>query len=254
MLLEPVGHCLSLSMPVILSIIFIVCHVALSLLAVFLINKTSLPEGISPSILIAIIFILINILYEYFFKLKALKRYWSIKKLYYIIPAIALGIIINHWAVCSAYLLGELRLEDISVNINITLTGVLITFIIVAWEELWFRGLFLNYCNKHIHAVLLSFIIGFLFMAVHLLNPEIDLITRGLALWAAGSFLTISYFYFENIWVPLGVHFGNNYFSSMVSSPLDNNSFWGTDGHYSTLILIMLFMVLSYKYRKKYTA
>ncbi|MGC9330926.1 MAG: CPBP family glutamic-type intramembrane protease [Bacteroidales bacterium] len=47
-----------------------------------------------------------------------------------------------------------------------------LTFVIIAWEELWFRGIFLNYCNRNLSVINLSLTIGFLFMLVHLCKSK----------------------------------------------------------------------------------
>ena len=112
---------------------------------------------------------------------------------------------------------------------------------IVAWEELWFRGIFLNQCRKKISAINISVTIGLLFMLVHLLNPEISLLTTGPTLFFAGAFLTIVYFYFKTIWLPIGLHFGNNYLT--VNSNLESHWFLGNESYFGAIILAGLFFL-----------
>lgn len=44
-----------------------------------------------------------------------------------------------------------------------------------------------------------------------------------------GAFLTIVYFYFKTIWLPIGLHFGNNYIT--IQSDLDEHWLYGNEGY-----------------------
>ncbi|MBL4755636.1 MAG: CPBP family intramembrane metalloprotease [Flavobacteriales bacterium] len=125
---------------------------------------------------------------------------------------------------------------------------------VVGWEELWFRGLFLNYCNKYLSAINLSLTMGLLFMLIHLLNPDINLIKTGPTLFLAGATLTLLYFYFKNIWLPIGLHFGNNYFGSLVETNIDDHLFFGNEGYLNAIILGGLFLLFMIKSKSQTVA
>lgn len=78
-------------------------------------------------------------------------------------------------------------------------------------------------------------------MMVHLLNPEINLLKTGPTLFFAGAFLTIVYFYFKTIWLPIGLHFGNNYL--IIQSNLDTHWLFGNEGYLGAIILALLFLL-----------
>ncbi len=124
---------------------------------------------------------------------------------------------------------GQTAFSDLKFNTTLTINSIPVTLAIVAWEELWCRGIFLNYCNRSLSTINISLTIGLLFMLVHLRNPEINLLKTGLTLFFAGAFLTIVYFYFKTIWLPIGLHFGNNYLT--IQSDLDEHWLYGNEGY-----------------------
>jgi len=213
-------------MNILKSIMFIVIHLMLGLVILIGFEKMPLPEWLHVSVPIFIAFLILNISYHFIFKLNAIKEYWSPKKLAYILPAIILGGVIAITPAIIALITGVLKSTGITFENRLSFSAIIITFFIVGWEELWFRGLFLNFCN-----------------------PEIDLLKKGPALFGAGALLTILYFYYRSIWVPLGVHFGNNYLGGMVQSTADNDILFGGDGYCSAIILLLLFIVFAYRSR-----
>lgn len=230
------------------SILFIVVHLMLGLVVLIAFEKMPLPGWLHVSVPIFIAFLILNLSYHSIFKLNAIKEYWSPKKLLYILPAIVLGGVIAITPTIIALLTGALKSAGITFENHFSFNAVIITFFIVGWEELWFRGLFLNYCNRYLSPVTISVIMGVLFLIVHILNPEIDLLKKGPALFGAGALLTILYFYYRSIWVPLGVHFGNNYGGGMVPTA-DNHIFFGGDGYCSAIILLLLFIAFAFRSR-----
>ncbi len=120
---------------------------------------------------------------------------------------------------------------------------------IVTWEELWFRGIFLNYSRRYLSPINLSLTIGTLFMLSHTLNPSIDLVRTGPTLFLAGALLTLLYFHYRTIWLPIGLHFGNNVFGSMINFGQSSSIFWGSDGYATALLLAGLYLFFAYKHR-----
>jgi membrane protease YdiL (CAAX protease family) len=129
------------------------------------------------------------------------------------------------------------------------LAGFFGTLCIVTWEELWFRGLYLNYCRRSFGIKTLSIIMGLLFMLMHVLNPEIDLLVKGPALFLAGTLLTFTYLYCKNFWLPLGLHLGNNFCSRFFERP--DGPFFTEDGYLPAILLaclLLLFFSLEHKH------
>jgi len=156
---------------------------------------------------------------------------------------IVVGGLIPASSILVGLLAGKTTLNELTLNTAFTISSIIVTLAIVTWEELWFRGIFLNECNKNISAINISITIGLLFMLVHILNPEINLLKTGPALFFAGAFLTIVYFYFKTIWLPIGLHFGNNYLA--LHSNLENHWLLGNEGYFGAIILLGLFLIFT---------
>ncbi|MBZ0098137.1 MAG: CPBP family intramembrane metalloprotease, partial [Taibaiella sp.] len=231
------------------SILLIAVHVILGLGIIIAANAIKMPAWLHESLVIALAFLLLNIAYDRAFSLNAIREYWALSKLPYIIPAMAAGLLIMILPALLALATGILKPGGMQVDTSTSINAIVITLVIVGWEELWFRGIFLNYCERHLSPLALSVIMGALFVLVHMLNPEIDLLKKGPALFGAGALLTILYLYYRSIWVPLGVHFGNNYFSGMVKTPVDNHPFFGGDGYCSAIILLLIFLFFVWRNR-----
>jgi membrane protease YdiL (CAAX protease family) len=92
----------------------------------------------------------------------------------------------------------------------------LITFILVGWnEEVWVRGYLLQNLAHGINllwAVILSSII---FGALHGVNPHANLISF-FGVVFAGLFLTTGYLRTRQLWLPIGLHIGWNFFEGVV--------------------------------------
>lgn len=233
--------------------LFLIATLAVGLFVLVVSDKIKLPYWLNTSAVILAIFILLNILYDAVFKLDVIKEYWAVKKLIHFLPAALAGAIIAFAPAFLAFIFGQLNPRDIQYNITTSFPAILLTFIIVGWEELWFRGVILNYSNKYLSPVNISLTIGFLFMVIHALNPQIELLKKGPALFFAGALLTILYFHHRSIWVPWGLHFGNNFFGNMIKTPKDNDIFFGGDGYISAIVLALLFVFFISKNNKHNT-
>lgn len=232
------------------SVGLILLHLIVGIVIIMLFQTMRLPARLNPAIPVLVSFLLLNILYNLLFKLNAIKEYWGLHKLRYFFIAVPTGCLIMASPLLLAVLFGRLDTSSVSITATFSLSGMLITLAIVAWEELWFRGVVLNYCNKYMNAVPISIIMGLLFMLVHILNPEINLLKSGPALFGAGALLTITYFYYRTIWVPLGLHFGNNYLSSKITTSINDDLFFGGDGYCSAILLFSILTIFIVKYRK----
>lgn len=230
-------------MHVLKSILLIIVHIVCGIGILVGSGAMKMPAWLHESLVIALAFLLLNIVYDRAFRLNAIREYWALRKLPYIIPAVAAGLLIMILPALLALATGILKPGGMQVDTSTSINAIVITLVIVGWEELWFRGIFLNYCERHLSPPALSVIMGALFVLVHVLNPEINLLKKGPALFGAGALLTILYLHYRSIWVPVGVHFGNNYFSGMIKTPVDNHPFFGGDGYCSAIILLLLFLL-----------
>mgnify|MGYP000881574188 CR=1 FL=1 len=224
------------------SYLIILGHLIIGLSIIVSIQQLKLPTWLSASVLILLAFVFLNLTHFYFFKLRTeIREFWSIRKIAYLPIGIIGGGLIAISPTFLGLITGQLSASDISFNSDLSITSIGLTFVIIAWEELWFRGIFLNYCNRYLSAINLSLTIGLLFMLVHLLNPKIDLLKTGPTLFFAGALLTILYFYFKTIWLPIGLHFGNNYLNSIIDTKFETDILFGTEGYVGTIVLAILF-------------
>ncbi|WP_295677869.1 CPBP family intramembrane glutamic endopeptidase [uncultured Empedobacter sp.] len=199
------------------------------------------PDWLNSAFIVLALFVLVNITTTKIFNLNTeIKNFWCLRKIYFLPIGIIAGGIIAVCPILAGILTGATTFSELKLETTFTVTSIFVTLAIVAWEELWFRGIFLNYCNRHLSAINISITIGLLFMLVHLLNPEINMIKTGPTLFFAGAFLTIVYFYFRTIWLPIGLHFGNNYFT--IQSNLNEHWIYGSEGYLGAIILAILFL------------
>lgn len=226
------------------SYLIILGHLIIGLSIIVSIQQLKLPTWLSASVLILLAFVFLNLTHFYFFKLRSeITEFWSIRKISYLPIGIIGGGLIAISPTFLGLITGQLSASDISFNTDFSASSIGITFVIIAWEELWFRGIFLNYCNRHLSAINLSITIGLLFMLVHILNPKIDLLKTGPTLFFAGALLTILYFYFKTIWLPVGLHFGNNFTGTILKTSNETDIMFGTEGYIGTIVLAGLFLI-----------
>src|SRR5690554_3224154 len=199
------------------------------------------PDWLNSAFIVLTLFVIVNIGTAKILNLKTeIKTFWGFKKIYFLPIGILAGGLIAVSPTLAGLLTGASKFSELKFDTTFTLTSIAVTLAIVAWEELWFRGIFLNYCNRNLSAINISITIGLLFMLVHLLNPDINLFKTGPTLFFAGAFLTIVYFYFKTIWLPVGLHFGNNYLT--LQSNIDKHWFLGNEGYFGATILAILFL------------
>lgn len=214
--------------------------------------KTLKATKLESAALLLTLFLLFNLSIAFALKIqKEIIAYWSLKKTYFLLIGVLVGAGIAFLPPFTAIVAGEMDADNLIKKPSLNFNALLITFLVVSWEELWFRSLLLNFCKQKLHIINISLFVGLLFMLLHVLNPEFDIVNSGLALFFAGTLLTIVYFYYENIWLPLGIHFGNNYLQSILTSHLDKNHFFANDGYMSAIILAALSMYFIIKVRSK---
>lgn len=227
-------------------------HLILGLIFLLLIQSSGIPAGINPAIIIFLVFLLLNFGYARIFRLKTdLRQFWMSGIIRNLAAGFLAGTLISVMPVIVALISGQAALQDVELK-EFSFSSLLLTFFITGWEELWFRGIILNYCHKSLSALAISITMGTLFMLMHSLNPKIDLLKTGPALFFAGALLTVLYFYYKSIWAPLGLHFGNNYVSGLTDTGMKTDLWFGEDAYVSALILALLFFVFAIKIKNRF--
>ena len=121
---------------------------------------------------------------------------------------IALGALVLH-------LLGYIQFSPGNLS-GIELFQYIVFFFIVSLlEELIFRGYVLDNLLTDMHPFFALFISSALFMALHLLNPNVEPLPI-VNLFLAGFLLGVSFIYTKNLWFPIGLHWSWNLFQGPV--------------------------------------
>jgi|GEM_PF-907478 len=236
--------------PYIKAYLVIFIHVLIGLIVLVALKRLTLPLWLNASVLILVVLLSINLISALIFKLKReLLEFWGFNKIVYLFIGILGGAVIGLIPEIVSIAIGVADFNG-QLNIDFSISTILLTLVIVGWEEIWFRGIFLNYCNRFLSPLSISLTIGTLFMIVHTLNPEIDLLRSGPSLFLAGALLTILYFAYRTFWLPLGLHFGNNYFGSAIEVQNWDNLFLGNDGYLGTLVLALVYLVFVFKIQR----
>jgi hypothetical protein len=189
-----------------------------------LLHKVGIPSWFS--LLVGLIY------FNYILALKIdfEERFWSIiklTKLHHFIFGFLVGLLP---IAISSYVVTK----DLSFTQNISLKSVGLTLAIVSWEEFWFRGILLDYSAKIYSPIGGMLIFSMMFVLLHVLNPNLNLLEAAPDLFFGSLLLSLCYFVFESIWAPIGIHFSNNYFESL----------WATNGEFSMLTMVGCEMVL----------
>jgi len=233
------------------SYLVILGQLVIGLIILISTQQLSLPDWINNSAIVLLAFMLLNFSLSFLLKLNnELKSFWSIRKIHWLIVGIIGGALITFIPSAIGVITGQLNYSEITLNADISISAIGITFLIISWEELWFRGMFLNYCNRYLTSINLSLTIGFLFMLIHILNPNFDLLKTGPTLFFAGALLTLLYFYYKTIWLPLGIHFGNNFIGTVLNTQNDSDVLFRNEGYISATVLAVLFFMYLIKTKK----
>lgn len=224
--------------------LLLIMQVCAGVVVLVITQQLKLQPAVNAGVIFAI-FTLLNLAYGCLFQLQShLRSYWSVRKLPYLLLGVVAGLLLIAIPVLVALSTGATTTNRVAIG-GFSLQAAIVTFIITGWEELWFRSLLLNYCNAWLSKVNICITMGLLFMVIHLLNPEIHLAEQGPVLFLAGTLLTALYFYCRNIWLPAGLHFGNNYFGSLIHTDIQSDRVLGSEGLiYVGLLAVALVVVL----------
>lgn len=166
--------------------------------------------GVSPAQQLFSLFLILNLLIARFLGVHSqLLKAWSLLKSYKFFFGLALGGI----PLLTTYYYLHKALPKFG---ELEISAILGTLTIVAWEELWFRGVALEIAGRIYGRIRGSLIFACFFILVHFINPEFSFQETGVGLFFAGYSLSLSYFFFKTIWVPLGMHFANNFLETQM--------------------------------------
>lgn len=110
-------------------------------------------------------------------------------------------------------LLEEIAIAEINFDAEELLFSALLFTCVAFFEELVFRGYVLRNLMFSYHRYLALFLSAVLFAVMHGMNPNLNYISL-LNLFLAGILLGISYTHTRNLWFPIGLHFGLNFFQT----------------------------------------
>jgi len=101
-------------------------------------------------------------------------------------------------------------------TVLLTSLAVLVIFIVVAWqEELLFRGYQLQNLSDSLNLFWGVVLSSFFFAVLHLANPSASW-TSVVGIFGAGLFLAYGYVRTRQLWLPIGLHIGWNFFEGPV--------------------------------------
>ncbi|MCW3103526.1 MAG: Abortive infection protein [Bacteroidetes bacterium] len=235
----------------IISLVILALYVSANIFFMVLVPKVFSFIQINSSFLLCSFFIILNILLAFLAKLiPTLKEHWSILKLHHFLIGAIIWLIVLSISHCLKLAFCNIQASTPE-NGDTLSSGLGLTLVIISWEELMFRGIVLNFLLKYSSKLYLSIISGLLFMLIHLLNPEINILLQGPNLFFAGVLLTLLYLKFKSIWLPLGFHFANNIFSSKVELltgyKLDAGGFLLSSGGYVDTLFLALSCFIAYQ-------
>ncbi len=119
----------------------------------------------------------------------------------------------------------EINYSEFNFNLKDLLISVLLFLIVAVVEEALFRGYVLKNlmlsCNKYLALIISSA----LFSLMHGFNPNMSLFSF-FGLFCAGIILGITYVYTKNLWYPIGLHFGWNFFQTHLGFNVSGQDFY----------------------------
>jgi membrane protease YdiL (CAAX protease family) len=135
------------------------------------------------------------------------------------LPALMMGLIF-----LTLWIAGWLEIEGFawqSQSISTILANtalILLTFILVGWsEELFSRGYHLQNISDGLNRFWGVVLSSLIFAALHYANPSFNISSLPfLGLIAAGLFLAYGYLASHQLWLPIGLHIGWNFFEGPV--------------------------------------
>lgn len=186
---------------------------------------------------------------------------------------ISLFIIGGGWTIL--IILKQIKISQLIINPQLIALSLVLFGITAFTEEILFRGYILKNLLISFSKITSLSISSFLFLLMHAINPDLNWIAI-LNLILAGFALGISYVYTKNLWFPITLHFGWNFFqthfgfnvsgqdsysileTTINESNILNGGNFGFEGSilslvFLSVIIILLFLFFSKKNTDKAT-
>ena len=232
-------------------LIYTICCIAVIGIVPSITSNLNIPSAIPLLVFV----LLCNIGLAFAFRERpALKTNWNIQKIYFFLIGFLFWVLVLGVSFIIKLYFGGFSYTESLVEVSVK--SLAITLVIVAWEELMFRGIILNYAQRFASDQFIAVSMGLLFTLAHLLNPEFNILVQGVNLLLAGYLLTILYLKYKNIWLPLGFHFGNNIFGSVLVplfgyQEMETNSLIENEGYLDSIFLIIIVILVNSLNRKR---
>lgn len=113
------------------------------------------------------------------------------------------------------YSAGFVHVKTVNINATDLLIIILLYILVAINEEVLLRGYVLRNLMRSMNKYAALAISSLLFSVMHLANPDFSWFTL-LSLFLAGIWLGASYIYTQNLWFPIGLHFGWNFMQSIM--------------------------------------
>lgn len=197
--------------------------------------------SLHPALIAVSLFGLYNFLLARFLDLNTdLRLYWHPKKFRTILWGCLIGAVLVMAPLFMATMVGATVPSGNGVSLS--LRSMAATLAIIAWEELWFRGMALNYLAKNSSPLLASLFSSLLFVLMHALNPAMNLWTAAPNLFLASLLMASGYFYFRSIYFSVGLHYSWNMFHDwagplVLGKNISAGWFWGENGLFIAILL-----------------
>ncbi len=120
----------------------------------------------------------------------------------------------------------ELNIEIKSIS-NIFIYLIILSiglFSLILSEELIFRGYVLKTFESHISILNAIILTSFLFSIFHILRPNTSFLGF-VNIFLLGCFVAIICIYYDNLWLPIGLHFGWNFFLWFFNFPISGQKY-----------------------------
>ncbi|MCH6235819.1 hypothetical protein [Cognataquiflexum rubidum] len=191
-----------------------------------------------------------NFVTAYKFKLKKeLTEFWSIKKISHFPIGILVGVSVMSVPIIFGILSGKAAWSDLKFVYDLSglePIAIIFTLIITLWEELWYRGIFLNYAKRYLSIIQISLFMGLLFMISYSLYSKGNFLMVSPNFLLLGILFILMYFYFKTNWLTYGMMLGINI--ATASSPFENDWLIGRFGLLSALLWGILLLWIIKKY------
>lgn len=185
---------------------------------------------------------------------------------------IGIGLLVGGVLISTCFLvvvgISDGQIEFVGFSLQASLFLLLLFILISVFEELLSRGYLLPYLQKHYGTVWAIGLSSLIFTALHLANDHLS-VTGLLSIFLAGVLLAQLRLVYQNLWVPIGVHFIWNYLQGAVygfsvsghhtesifvpnfeAPSLINGGMFGIEGSVVTVVILLIAIIA---FRRSFT-